>query len=218
VAIGQGAVLSGPVLLVIGTAGALANRVVPAASHWVTGVFLVQAAVAAWMLAGRQSLRLRFLLAAVAVGATALAIWWLGLPAHSAGVALAGICHAIAYTSLLFWFLASLRAGREAVVTGFARQMRRTMPPEVVRYTRSATAAWCVFFAGQLLTSFGLLIAAPETVWIAFLTVWNVPLIAAMALAEFATRAILFRRHQRTGAVATLMAMRHVRIRPGGRS
>jgi len=214
---GRGAVLSGPVLLLIGTAGGLASRVFPAASHWVTGVFLLQAAVAAWMLTARLSVLLRCLLAAVAVGATALAIRWLGLPAHAAGVALTGTCHAIAYASLFFWFLTSLRPGREAVVTGFARQMRRTMPPEVVGYTRSATAAWCVFFAAQLLTSCGLLIAAPEAVWASFVTVWNVPLIAAMALAEFATRAIVFRRHQRTGAVATLMAMRHVRIMPGGR-
>ena len=39
------------------------------------------------------------------------------------------------------------------VVTGFARQIRRTMPDKVVRYTRLVTIAWCVFFATQLAVS-----------------------------------------------------------------
>jgi uncharacterized membrane protein len=218
VAVVRGVLLYGPVILFVCIAGVLADWLLPATSPWITSVFLVQTGLASCLIAGRLPMPYRCLLAVAAVTVAAWTIHWLGLPARSAGIVLAGVCHTVAYASLLVWFISSLQRGREPVVTGFARQVRRTMPPEVVRYTRHVTAAWCVFFAGQLLASWALLIAAPEAMWAAFLTVWNLPLIVAMALAEFATRAILFRRHQRTGVLATLAAMRNVRIMPGGRS
>ncbi len=217
-AVRQRVPLYGPVILSIGVAGMLAARCLPATPGWMTGVVVVQLAAAIWLIAERLSAPYRCLLTVAAVSLTASSIHWLGLPARSAGMALGGICHAVAYAGLLLWFAASLGFGREPVVTGFARQIRRTMPPDVVGYTRRVTAAWCVFFAGQLLASSALLIAAPAAVWSAFVSVWNLPLIVAMALAEFACRAVRFRRHQRTGVVATLAAMRHIRGSPGSPS
>jgi uncharacterized membrane protein len=61
--------------------------------------------------------------------------------------------HAMAYLALLAIFAASLGAGREAVVTAFARGSRGSLSPEFVRYTRRVTWAWCWFFLAQLLAS-----------------------------------------------------------------
>jgi uncharacterized membrane protein len=183
-----------------------------------TGVVIAQVTLVMWLLTGRFALRHRALLTGFAGAVIALTILWLGLPARTLGLAMAGVCHFTAYSGLLIWFGASLRSGRESVVTGFARQMRRTMPPDVIRYTRKVTAAWCMFFAGQIVLSLALLLAAPAEVWSGFVTVWNLPLVLAMILAEFICRMILFRHHQRTGLVATLAALRHIRGLPGSPS
>jgi uncharacterized membrane protein len=209
--------LSGPAILFVGIAGALIHRLVPATSAWTIGIVVTQAALMMWLMAGQVALPHRTKLTVLTAAMITGAILWLGLPADTLGLTMAGVCHTVAYTGLLIWFGASLRPGREPVVTGFARRMRRTMPPDVVRYTRLATLAWCVFFAGQLALSLGLLFAAPD-VWSGFVSVWNLPLVLAMVLAEFACRSVLFRRHQRTGLVATLAALRHMRGLPGSSS
>jgi uncharacterized membrane protein len=126
----------------------------------------------------------------------------------------AGLCHAAAYALLLVWFAASLRPGREPVVTGFARRIRQTMPDSVVRYTRLVTLAWCAFFALQLGVSLGLLLAAPEA-WASFVNLWNLPLVAAMMLVEFVCRSYLFRREPPTGLMATLAGLRRIAGPPG---
>jgi uncharacterized membrane protein len=182
------------------------------------GVVIAQATVTTWLVAGQVAIRHRSLLTVLAGAAIAMAILWLGLPARTLGLVMAGVCHALAYCGLLIWFAASLRPGREPIVTRFARRMRTTMPPDVVRYTRLVTAAWCVFFACQIAVSLALLLAAPLDVWSGFLTVWNLPLVLGMILVEFICRTILFRQHQRTGLIATLMALRHIRGLPGSPS
>jgi len=136
---------------------------------------------------------------------TGVAAALLGLPAG-------GVCHAAAYAVLLTRFAMSLRPGREPVVTGFARRIRRTMPDNVVRYTRHVTIAWCVFFATQLGVSLALLAAAPEVVWSNVVTRWNLPLVVTMMLAEFGCRSLLFRRESRTGLIATLAGLRHISL------
>lgn len=195
-----------------------AIRVLPAGSPWVTGLFFGQAILTCWFLGARLPLPYRILAVLLTVVALGLGLHALGSSMRSAGMALGGVCHALAYGGLLAWFAASLRPGHEPAITGFARQMRRTMPPEVVRYTRRVTVAWSAFFAAQLLVSLGLLLVAPEAAWADFVSVWNLPLVVTMAALEFACRAALFRRHQRTGIVATLAAMRHIRGLPGGLS
>jgi uncharacterized membrane protein len=172
----------------------------------------IQIAAIVWVAAGRLAKRYRAIVAFAGL-AVVVALFAAGVPARPAGLAVGGLCHA-AYAGLLVWFAASLRAGHEPVVTGFARRMRRTMPPKVVRYTRRVTLAWCVFFAAQLATSALLLAAAPPGLWAAFVNVWNLPLVVAMFLAEFACRLLLFRHEPRTGLFATLAGLR----RTGGAS
>jgi uncharacterized membrane protein len=178
------------------------------------GVVTAQVTFAVWLIAGQVARRHRSLLTVSAGAAIAVAILWLGLPARTLGLVMAGVCHALAYCGLLLWFGASLWPGREPVVTGFARRMRPTMPPDVVRYTRRVTAAWCVFFAGQIAVSLALLLAGPVDVWSGFVTLWNLPLVVAMMLAEFICRMILFRHHQRTSLIGTLVALCRMRGSP----
>jgi uncharacterized membrane protein len=179
-------------------------------SAMLTGIAVaVQVTAIAWIAAGRLPNRYRAAVALAGLAAVAALLLGLGLPARSAGLAVGGACHAVAYTSLLVWFAASLRVGHEPVVTGFARRMRRTMPAKVVRYTRHVTVAWSAFFAAQLLVSAALLAAAPSGLWASFVNVWSLPLVVAMFLAEFACRLVLFRQEPRTGLFATLAGLRH---------
>jgi uncharacterized membrane protein len=156
----------------------------------------------------------RTLLAAGAFAGVAAFVLISGSPTRSVGLAVAGICHAAAYSGLLIWFTGSLRPNCEPAVTGFARQMRRTMPVEVIRYTRRVTIAWCIFFAAQLTISAVLLAGAPRATWASFVSLLNLPLIVAMILAEFGCRLVLFRHEQRTGLIATLAGLRHIRGLP----
>lgn len=204
-----GAPVLGGVVLVTIASSPFITRAFP--SPWLIGaVAATQVAALVWLL-GRRVGRYRVALATIAFCLVGLAIFALGLPARALGLAAAGGCHAAAYGGLLAWFAASLRPGREPVVTGFARRMRRTMPDQVARYTRRVTAAWCVFFAAELAMSAGLLAAAPQWVWSGFIGMANLPLIVAMMLGEFAVRFVLFRHEARTGLAATLAGLRDLR-------
>ena len=209
-------------LLLIGIAPVLIDRVTSAATpSWlIAAVPLVQGAAFIWMAtahpaASSLAFRYRILLASVAMLALAMATLWLGLPARSVGLAVGGLCHAAANVCLLTWFVASLRPGREPIITGFARRMRQTMPLTVVRYTRRVTIVWAAFFAAQLGVSAVLLIAAPDRVWSSFVNLWTMPLVAAMVLGEFACRWFAFRHEQRTGLVATLAGLTRIAGTPG---
>jgi uncharacterized membrane protein len=189
------------------------------APSWLIGAaVVVQITVIVCLLTRSLAIWCRVILAVAAMAVVAAAALVPGLPMRSAGFAVGGIWHAAAYSSLLIWFARSLRPDRESVVTGFARRIRRTMPVEVVRYTRRVTIAWCVFFAAQLSMSAALLAVAPEAIWPAFVTLLNLPLIVAMILAESGCRLLVFRGEPHTGLIATLAGLRHIRGMPGGQS
>lgn len=180
-----------------------------APSPWLIGaVMAAQLTAIVWMCGRTLAVQYRAagaIVLAAGIGATLCS----GLPLRSVGLASAGLCHAMAYGSLLVWFGLSLRSGGEPAVTRFARRMRRTMPDKVVRYTRYVTIAWCVFFATQIGTSATLLAFAPRETWSSFVNLWNLPLVGAMFLIEFGCRLLLFRRETRTGLFATLSGLRH---------
>jgi uncharacterized membrane protein len=107
----------------------------------------------------------------------------------SAGpVAAAAVPHAMTYLALLAVFGASLLPGREAVITILARRSRGRLPPEIVRYTRRVTLAWCGFFLAQLACSWLLLLFAPLSTWSLFINLGNLPLVGVMLGAEYAYR------------------------------
>lgn len=167
---------------------------------------VIQVGIVVWVLGRQARPALRIVLLATALLTVIATI----LGSGSAAPAITGACHTGAYLLLLAWFAGSLRQDREPVVTSLARRIRASMPDTVVRYTRQVTIAWCVFFAAQIATSAALLLLAPRPVWLTFVTVLNLPLLAAMTVAEFAVRCSLFRHEPRTGLRRTLTAMRHM--------
>jgi uncharacterized membrane protein len=176
-----------------------------------------QAGAICWIATPRLAGRRRLMLAAGAFGAVLIGLVLAGVPARLVALAAGGLCHTLAYLGLLAWFLTSLAPGREPAITAVARRVRRTMPERVVRYTRRVTIAWCGFFLAQLIASAALLAAAPLWVWSAFAQALNLPFVAAMLLAEFACRQVVFRHEPRTSLRATVAALRHMTALPGNR-
>jgi uncharacterized membrane protein len=209
---GRGSIAAGRLIIVAGLLSFLIYHVtIGIAPKWlISAVAVVQVATIVWLLGGKLATRYRAVASVGALAVVVVAMHFTRLPARSVALAGGGLCHAAAYAGLLAWFGASLRRGREPIVTGFARQMRRTMPATVVRYTSHVTVAWSVFFAAQLVASAALLAWAPIAVWSSFVSVWNFPLVMAMILAEFACRLLVMRREPRTGLIATLAGMRRI--------
>jgi uncharacterized membrane protein len=114
----------------------------------------------------------------------------------------------IIYLLLLWWFGRTLSPGREALVTGLARYVHGTLPPEIEAYTRRVTWAWCVFFAGMAFTSVALFALAPLEVWSLFANVLTTPLVALMFVGEYIYRISRYRNFAHVSLLGTVRAFR----------
>jgi uncharacterized membrane protein len=95
----------------------------------------------------------------------------------------------VAVNLVLLWFFGrTLVPGREPLVTAIARFVRGTLAPELARYTRRVTWAWCGFFAANAAISLALAAAAPLAAWSLYANVLAYPLVAVMFVAEYAYR------------------------------
>lgn len=216
----RGGILSGVSIILLAAAPFLIYRVTfGTLSPWLVGVLAaIQITAIVWVSTSTWALAHRFMLWICLLATAGVVMAMSGLPAELVGLAVSGCCHAVAYGSLLTWFVRSLRPNREPAVTGFARRIRRTMPDKVVRYTRQVTIAWCAFFAGQLILSAGLLLLMPGSVWSTFVNLLNVPLLVMMILGEFTFRLVLFRHEPRGSLMDTVSALRRARSITASRS
>jgi uncharacterized membrane protein len=123
-----------------------------------------------------------------------------------AGAALAGVPHAAIYAYLLWIFGRTLRRGTEPLITRLARQVRGGLSPAMERYTRRLTAAWCVFFAGQLAASALLFALAPFVAWSLFINVLNLPLVALMFAGDYLYRVLRCRGDPQSSIAAQIRA------------
>jgi uncharacterized membrane protein len=132
-------------------------------------------------------------------------------------VPLAGLPHAAAYLFLLWLFGRTLRPGKEALITSVARRhYGGPVPPYLERYTRRLTAAWCIFFAAQLIVSAGLLTLASHETWSLFVNVLNLPLVAAMFAAEYLYRMVRLRGLPHATLTQSIVAFaKHMRLSDG---
>ncbi len=153
-----------------------------AAGSWMALAPLLAATVLGWRTRARWPALL------LAAGA---AIWLWARPGNTPGTLLAE--HVGVYLGLLWLFARTLRRGREPLVTQIAQRVRGVLPPEVASYTRRVTQAWCVFFAAMAAASTALFLYAPLPVWSLFANLLNLPLVAAMFLAEYVVRITRFR-------------------------
>lgn len=156
-------------------------------------------AVGCWILLRSENRLLWILMIAMAAAAT--------LALGGGGAALYGIPHAAAYLFMLWLFGRTLRHGREPFVTRLARRARGgALSPNMERYTRNLTFAWCVFFAAQLVTSALLLKLGSLEAWSLFINVLNLPLLAAMFTGDYVYRMIRYRDSPQASIVAALQA------------
>jgi uncharacterized membrane protein len=143
------------------------------------GWLLALAAAAAFLRAGAAA---GLELAAV-LGAIALA-WY-----ASATASYAVFVPPLAINLLLVWFFGrTLVPGREPLVTAIARFVRGRLDPDVERYTRRVTWAWCGFFAANAAVSAALAAFAPLAAWSVYTNVLATPLLALMFVGEYAYR------------------------------
>ena len=97
--------------------------------------------------------------------------------------------HFAMFVALAAWFGASLRPGRQALVTRFALAVEEKLSPAGLAYTRRATLAWAVFSAIVALASALLYFLAPLELWSLFANLLTLPLVGAMFLGEVWVRA-----------------------------
>lgn len=162
------------------------------------------AAALIWFLG--NSWRARIGLGALVLAAVA---GWVAWGAASADPVLVYLLpHAGAYLFMLWLFARTLMPGREALITRLARCIHGTLPAEIERYTRHVTTAWCVFFAGMALSSVLLFSLAPLAVWSVFANLLNVPLVAAMFLAEYLYRILRYPNFSHASIRSSIRAFR----------
>ncbi|MES2024626.1 MAG: hypothetical protein V4448_03615 [Pseudomonadota bacterium] len=98
------------------------------------------------------------------------------------------IQHVAANTMLCWFFAQTLFAGRTPIITTLACTIHPDMPADVVRYTRTVTFAWAIFFAMQVLVSLIIFYFASIETWSLFANLLNWPLVILMFVAEYFCR------------------------------
>jgi len=109
------------------------------------------------------------------------------------------------YLALAGAFAATLRSGREPMVSRFARIERGgELPPDLARYTRVLTGLWVLFFVVMAGVSLSLALAGPRELWSLFTNLVSYALLALFFLCEYLYRRIRFRHHRHPGLVEFL--------------
>lgn len=120
----------------------------------------------------------------------------------------AGTSHALLYGALFVVFAATLLPGRTALVTRIALRLNQRFHDGMRSYTRHATVAWCVFFAGQLVLSALLARFAPDGWWFLFVNGLHLPLVLLMFMGEYVIRRRVFPGSQSTDIVTMIRSAR----------
>jgi uncharacterized membrane protein len=142
--------------------------------------------------------------AAIAAGAEALLLYhfWPLLTPNFAALNLVQQCGF--YAILAFSFAFSLRKSRVPLCTQLADRLHGPLTAHELRYTRQVTAAWALFFLGQITASLLLFEFAPLRIWSLFVNFCSPPLILAMFAAEMAVRQRVLPATRHGGLIATL--------------
>lgn len=164
----------------------------------------------AWSVLATQTRALR----AVPIGALVLA-----LAAAATLLVPAAVLYApplAVFVTLGALFAASLRRGREPMISRFARIERGgELPPDLARYTRTLTRLWVVFFAAMACASLGLALWASVAAWSAFTNLIGYLLVATFFVGEYAYRRAHFRHYRHAGFVDFLRRIPSYRLGGG---
>jgi uncharacterized membrane protein len=108
------------------------------------------------------------------------------------------------YVLMALTFGRSLLKGRIPLCTQLADKVHGPLSELELRYTRSVTLAWMLFFMANLAVTFALFAFAPLRIWSLFVNFCSLPLVGLMFVAEFAVRRRVLPQVQRHGLIATL--------------
>jgi len=161
-----------------------------------------------------RRLRQRELAVLAAVAAIA-AIWlaWPRLERHFPDVLF--LEHACTNLAFALLFGRTLLHGREPLVTTFARLVHGELPPEVCRYTRSATLAWTLFFAAMFAASSAVYLAQGPMVWSLLANFVTPVAVVSMFVLEYAVRHRVLPNWHRVGIMRGVRAFSlHLSQRP----
>jgi uncharacterized membrane protein len=115
--------------------------------------------------------------------------------------------------ALAVFFGASLRTGREPVISVFARlEQGGDLPPDLACHARSVTWIWTLLLAAMATLTMALAIWAPLETWSLFANVVNYALIAALFIGEYLYRRVRFRHYRHASLAALLRNVRSVNL------
>lgn len=115
--------------------------------------------------------------------------------------------------ALAVFFGASLRAGREPVISSFARlEQGGALPDELAHHARTVTWLWTLLLAGMAATALALAAWAPLETWSLFANVIVYALIAALFIGEYLYRRVRFRKFRHASLAGLLRNVRSVNL------
>jgi len=108
------------------------------------------------------------------------------------------------YAFMAVGFGRSLRKGRVPLCTQFADKVHGPLTEPELKYTRSVTVAWMIFFLLNVAATLLFFELAPLRIWSLFVYFCALPLVLLMFVAEYGVRHIALPSRPRGGLMATL--------------
>jgi uncharacterized membrane protein len=108
------------------------------------------------------------------------------------------------YAIMIFSFGRTLIKGRVPLCTQLADKIHGPLNPSELRYTRSVTVAWVIFFLLNVAATLLLFELAPSHVWSLFVNFFSAPLVLLMFAAEYAVRRRALPQVPRSGLITIL--------------
>jgi uncharacterized membrane protein len=156
------------------------------------------------VLGARRKRHAGLLVFALATAGLALWLSWGALERHFPDLLF--LEHAGTNLALAVIFGRTLAAGRESLITTFARLVHGDLPPEVERYTRRVTLAWTIFFAALISVSCALYLSGERAAWSVFAN-FATPLgVGAMFAIEYFVRHRVLPDWERVGIMGGVRA------------
>jgi uncharacterized membrane protein len=162
---------------------------------------------AARAFAGKR-VNLKFPIFVLLMLATGAAVWLFALQLRSHYQWFFLIQDSAFFLLLAYYFASSLRVGREPLCTFFARHVHRTLSPELLKYTRSLTKVWVIFFIFTGCISSLLFFFASNSVWAFFTNLLMPVLVMGVFVVENACRRFVLPPADRVGLLGTYSAIR----------
>jgi uncharacterized membrane protein len=98
--------------------------------------------------------------------------------------------------ALAAWFASTLRAGREPMITRFARAERGVLEADLAAYTRTLTWVWVALFVAVAMIDAVRAVGGTRAAWLAFTGAGGYLMVAALFLGEWVYRRRRFRHYR----------------------